>query len=551
MILDENVSIIANNYIIQYYRYKGYDAKSNEKIIVKVSDLQTTSKTKINVMCDKCGNKKTMEYRRYLKSLNNGGYYTCSSKCSLEKIKQTNLKNYGKESTFQVEEFKNKSKQTCLENNGVEHPLKSNIIKNKLKQTNLKNYGKESTFQVDELKNKSKQTCLDIYGVEYANQSEFIKEKIKKTNLIKYNYTTFTQTIEYKNIVKQINIVKTLNYYKKIINNDFFQIKDYKDNQFSILHKKCNNIFEINRASLYDRLNNNRCLCTHCYPIGDNKSIKEKELINWIKELDISFIESDKTILSPKHLDIYIPSHNLGIEMNGLYWHSEIYKDKNYHLEKSLKCLEQGIQLLHIWEDEWVFKKDIVKSIILNKLNKIENRIYARQCEIRVIEDSKLVREFLDKNHIQGYCQSSIKLGLYHKNELVSLMTFGYRHTNAKKEFELIRFCNKINLNVIGSASKLFNYFKQNYHFNNLISYSDFRLFDGKMYKTLSFTKQHLSKPDYFWCKNLERKHRFNFNKQKLIKDGFDSSKTEVEIMHERGYYRIFGCGQYRWIYRK
>jgi hypothetical protein len=214
---------------------------------------------------------------------------------------------------------------------------------------------------------------------------------------------------------------------------------------------------------------------------------------------------------------------------------------------------------LHIWEDEWVFKKDIIKSIILNKIGKIENKIYARHCDIRIVEDSKLVRKFLDENHIQGYSQSSLKLGLYYQyldssgvqtNELVSLMTFGYRHTNSKKEFELIRFCNKINLNVIGAASKLFKYFCNNYQFNELISYSDFRLFDGKMYETLGFTKQHLSKPDYFWCKNLERKHRFNFNKQKLIKEGYDSSKTEVEIMHDRGYYRIFGCGQYRWIYK-
>jgi hypothetical protein len=73
------------------------------------------------------------------------------------------------------------------------------------------------------------------------------------------------------------------------------------------------------------------------------------------------------------------------------------------------------------------------------------------------------------------------------------------------------------------------------------------RLFDGKMYETLGFEKKHLSKPDYFWCKGLDRKHRFNFNKKKLIKEGFDSNKTEVEIMWERGYFRLFGCGQFRW----
>jgi hypothetical protein len=129
-------------------------------------------------------------------------------------------------------------------------------------------------------------------------------------------------------------------------------------------------------------------------------------------------------------------------------------------------------------------------------------------------------------------------------------MTFGYRHTNSKKEFELIRFCNKININVIGAASKLFKHLIKKYNFDKVISYSDFRLFDGKMYEMLGFNKIHLSKPDYFWCKNLERKHRFNFNKQKLIKDGFDPDKTEVEIMWERGYNRIWGCGQYRWEYK-
>jgi hypothetical protein len=128
-------------------------------------------------------------------------------------------------------------------------------------------------------------------------------------------------------------------------------------------------------------------------------------------------------------------------------------------------------------------------------------------------------------------------------------MTFGKRMIKKNIEFELIRFCNKINLNVIGAASKLFKYFKSNFHFTDLISYSDFRLFDGKMYETLGFTKQHLSSPDYFWCKGLQRKHRFNFNKQKLIKEGYDASKTEVEIMHERRYFRIFGCGQYKWRY--
>jgi hypothetical protein len=76
------------------------------------------------------------------------------------------------------------------------------------------------------------------------------------------------------------------------------------------------------------------------------------------------------------------------------------------------------------------------------------------------------------------------------------------------------------------------------------------RLFDGKMYENLGFEKIHLSVPEYYWIKNSERHHRSKFMKHKLVEQGFDKNKTEVEIMHERGYKRIWGCGQVRWEYK-
>jgi hypothetical protein len=115
----------------------------------------------------------------------------------------------------------------------------------------------------------------------------------------------------------------------------------------------------------------------------------------------------------------------------------------------------------------------------------------------------------------------------------------------------LIRFCNKINLSVIGSASKLFSFFINNYEIDEIISYADISIFNGNLYNTLGFKKTTLSKPNYFWVVDGVRKHRFNFNKKKLIKDGFDANKTEVEIMHDRGYYRVFSCGQEKWIFQK
>jgi len=475
----------------------------------------------------------------------------------IQKRKKTNLEKYGVENALQCDLFINKMKTTNLEKYGTEYTFQSEIIKEKIKEANIEKYGVEYGMQSQEIRDKVKSTNIEKYGVENGMQSQEIKDKVKSTNIKKLGVEYPTQSEIVKEKVRNTFNINTFKKYEVLVDNKEYKLLSYKAETFNIKHILCEKDFIINKFNFYDRNRLGVCLCTECYPISENSSIKEIEIRNFIESFGIETIK-DKTILDGKELDIYIPSHNLALEFNGLYYHIEkedkigkITHGKDYHLDKSLKCQEKDIHLMHIWEDEWVFKQEIVKSIILNKLNKIENKIFARKCVVKEVKDSKLVRQFLDTNHIQGYSQSSIKLGLYYNDELVSLMTFGYRHTNSKKEFELIRFCNILKTNVVGASSKLFKYFLNNYQYETILSYSDFRLFDGKMYKTLGFEKIHLSKPDYFWCKNLERKHRFTFNKQKLIKDGYDPNKTEDVIMYERGYSKLWSCGQVRWEYKK
>jgi hypothetical protein len=107
-------------------------------------------------------------------------------------------------------------------------------------------------------------------------------------------------------------------------------------------------------------------------------------------------------------------------------------------------------------------KQEIVKSIILSKLGIFKERIYARKCIVKEI-DNKSKNDFLNKNHIQGQDISKYKLGLFYNDELVSVMTFGQRNITGKSSFELIRFCSKLNTQIIGGASKLFQYFIKNY----------------------------------------------------------------------------------------
>jgi len=254
-------------------------------------------------------------------------------------------------------------------------------------------------------------------------------------------------------------------------------------------------------------------------------------------------------------LDIYLPELKLAFEFNGLWWHNELYKDKNYHLNKTEECEKLGIQLIHIWEDDWIYKQDIVKSIIINKLNKTPNKIFARKTIIKEINDNKLIREFLDKNHIQGFVGSKVKLGLFFENELVSLMTFGNRRVAMGKkttnidEYELLRFCNKLNTNVIGGASKLFKYFINNYKPKEITTYADRSISQGKLYETLGFISQGKTEPNYYYINNKIRQHRFNFRKDVLVKQGYDANKTEHDIMLERKIFRIYDSGNLKYSF--
>jgi len=284
--------------------------------------------------------------------------------------------------------------------------------------------------------------------------------------------------------------------------------------------------------------------CQKCSLITTKPEI---DLANWLNDLNISIKTSNRTILNGKELDIYIPSHNLAIEYDGLYWHSEKHIDKDYHINKTIECEKQGIHLIHIFEDEWLNKKDIVKSRLQNILGLTPNKLYARKTVIKEISSEKS-KEFLDNNHIQGNVNSKIKLGLYYNDELVSLMTLGLLRksmgaTNVDGSYELLRFCNKLNTNVIGGAGKLLKHFIKTYKPIEIISYADKRWSKGDLYEKLGFKFIHDSKPNYWYLIGNNREYRFKYRKDILVKEGYDPSKTEHQIMLGRGIYRIYDCG--------
>ncbi|MDE5889115.1 MAG: hypothetical protein K2H20_03750, partial [Bacilli bacterium] len=276
-------------------------------------------------------------------------------------------------------------------------------------------------------------------------------------------------------------------------------------------------------------------------------SIYEDEIYNYLLIYN-NIDKCNRKLINPYELDLFIPDKQVAIEFDGLFWHNEYNQsDKNYHLTKTNLCKEKGIRLIHIFEDEWIYKQEIVKSRLKSILGIKERCIRASKCEIREVS-SKESKAFLDENHLQGNVNSKFRYGLYYKDELVSLMTFGglRKNLNSKAQegaFELLRFVNKLNTTVYGGASNLLKYFIKKVNPKSIISYADKRWSDGNLYKKLGFTHTHDSKPNYFYVKHDKRLNRFNFRKDKLVSEGFDPNKSEHEIMLERGIYRIYDCG--------
>lgn len=295
--------------------------------------------------------------------------------------------------------------------------------------------------------------------------------------------------------------------------------------------------------------------CPKCFK---DKSNIEKEILEFIKDIapNLKIIENDRIILSGQEIDIYVPDLNIGFEVNGLIWHSEKFNDnKFYHLNKTLKCLDKGIKLYHIFEDEWNFKNEICKSNIKHLLKVTSEKIYTKDCTIGMVA-IKEQRDFLNKNHIQGYTPSKYAIGLYYNSNLVSIMTFKEKHIMSglkyrENEYELLRFCSLKNYIVINSAKYLFEYFVKTYVPTKIVTYIDRRWSFGELYEELGFSNSGSCKPNYFYVINKERIKKYNFTKSKLVKNYYCSNSiTERDFCRAQGWYRIYDCGALKYIWK-
>ena len=591
-----------NNFINKYSIFNNF--KFQQKLYHYINNITDI------VKCKTCGINKVTFY-----NFKQGYSDYCSQKCGSnnlivkEKHANTNIKKYGSKSVLQNELIKVKSKETIKEKYGVDEILQSSEIRQKSKETIKEKYGVDEIMQSKEIQEKAKQTNFKKYGVEWQIMSDVTKEKTKSTIKEKYKVDHISQSEEIINKTKQTNFkkygtewqissVSTSNKSKEtilkrygvnyIMQSDLIKNKFketlYKNNLIKLQEKhknipiisidnngilihcdKCNTDFYIDSALLNLRIRNKNTLCINCNPRGSFFD-KEYQITSFLESINIESFK-DRKILSPLELDFYLKEYNLAIEFNGIYTHNEItlklrtdsfknninnINEKNYHLYKTIECNKKQIDLIHIWEDEWDYKQDIVKSRLMNLLNKTPNKIYARKCIIKEITNNE-AKLFNEINHLQGHINAKYNIGLYYNNELVSLMSFGKPRYNTIYKYELYRFSNKLYTNVIGGATKLFNYFVKTYNPESIITYANrdwTNNIDNNLYTKLNFKFNTYTDINYYWSNNHTRLSRISTQKHKLIKQGFDSDKTENEIMYERGFVKIYNTGNIVYIWK-
>ena len=286
-------------------------------------------------------------------------------------------------------------------------------------------------------------------------------------------------------------------------------------------------------------------MCDHC-----ERAREETEFAEFVRSTyngKIVHGEGGRKTIPPYELDLYLPDAKLAFEYDGLYWHSDSVKpERSYHLNKTKMCDRKGIRLIHVFSNEWIFKRKIVESRIKDMLGMYGTKLYARKCETREVPSSDS-RKFQEENHLQGAVNAKIHIGLYRENMLVALMTFGKCRFDKKTEWEMLRFCCKIGYHIPGAAGKLLSHFEKKYSPKSLVSYADLRWSQGGLYRKLGFELARKSPPNYWYFKKNDNSllSRVNFQKHKLkdVLEKFDPSKSERENMKDNGYYRIYDCG--------
>lgn len=586
-------------WITQETNFLNASAKMTERIYCIMHNITTP------ILCKFCN--KPVKFRNY-----NFGYNMyCGAKCSTndpdckEKKKATNREKYGADYFLGTKECLEKTKATVQQKYGVDNVAHIAEVRERTKQTNIERYGHIAPVGNAEVRKTIQETSLKRYGVTCPMNSEKVRdqieertgyryaaqnpehiEKMKRAFVEKYGVKNASQVPEMKKkkIQNYMDRYGVPNHKQKHYTNmEYWQDKEYIITHFIKNNKidfdKAEDFFNASDQTIRDhftstlniKVSNSRVSRAETQIIDFIKTIKPNIIIEQSNRTLIKFTEhthEGKTVDRHREVDIYLPEYKLGIEFDGIYFHSigaadiasrpNECKKKRTNQNIKIKALSKlGIKLLIIWENEWStdpVKQAIWKSKIASCLNKTR-KIGARKCEVREISRDEEI-SFLNKNHLQGYVVgSSHRIGLYYNNVLKAVMTFGKpRFERDLADYELLRFATEKKHTIVGGASKLLKYFERQTNFPSILSYANKRWSNGNLYEALGFTHLRDTNPSSFFflgsIANPKLIHWRTHKKDRMIElcSDYNSELSMETNLFNNKYRKIYDCGHMVYI---
>jgi len=273
-------------------------------------------------------------------------------------------------------------------------------------------------------------------------------------------------------------------------------------------------------------------VCFFCHP---KESRGQLELFEFVRSLTSDAILSDRTVITPMELDVWVPSKKLGIEFDGLYWHSELFVEDDHQTRKLTSANEAGITLFRVFEDEWRNRRDIIKGMLRHRLGLVNRRIGARECKIVELAP-RARREFFEANHLDGDARARKAWGLMHGDELVAALSVRRPfHAVYAGLAEVSRFACRSGVSVSGALSRLARHARREEDVR-LMTYVDGRIGNGHAYEAAGFIRISETPPRFWWTDFVSRIDRFAVRADK------EHGITQVQAAEAAGVVRIFGC---------
>jgi hypothetical protein len=378
--------------------------------------------------CDYC--EKELKFGR---SLNEGYGVYCSIVCTnkseehIENVRKTNNIKYGGNT-----------------------PICSKEIKDKISKTNIEKYGVDNIFKDNQyIQNK----IFEKHGVNSMNKLPEVKQKRLNTNIERYGVSTPLILTRSRDKLKESQLNNFLNRHSQ------YNIVNKTGNELTIKCDTCSSDYSILVATFIHRTTNSVEPCLVCNPVNSVRSIKENQLSGFLSDLGIVVENNNTKILGGLEIDIFLPEYNIGVEFNGLYFHSNLFRSDDYHYNKTKKCIENGVRLIHIFEDEWDDKQDIVKSDLTRLLGLNEYKININDCELKPI-NKKIKNKFLTENSCQLLNSTSIDIGVFYNGQLVGVSSFNKRNGDG---FEIVYYCELKNHSINGGVEKILDFLIEKY----------------------------------------------------------------------------------------